>query len=180
MLALPATPASLLRHVVVPALAMLPATFDSASARALLVAIAAQESGLKVRRQGAQVSGGVLGPARGLWQFEQTGVRGVLTHHTTDDLAAMILREAKFPLDSVGVHKALEKPEADFVACQLARLLLFTDPRPLPRVRLDAEPDAFAYYLRNWRPGAANTPKGREECARRFKRNWRAAVELCG
>jgi hypothetical protein len=39
----------------------------------------------------------------------------------------------------------------DILAARLARLLLWTDPRPLP-VRGDAAA-GWNYYIRNWRPG---------------------------
>ncbi len=37
------------------------------------------------------------------------------------------------------------------LACAFARLLLFTDPRPLPA--LGNPQAAWDYYVRNWRPG---------------------------
>lgn len=179
MLRLPATPKTLLRDVIVPGLALLPPTFDSARARGLLVAIAPQESGLRVRRQGAQVAGGALGPARGLWQFEEVGVRGVLQHDATADIADMVLRRAKWPTTAREVHRRLELPESDLIACVLARLNLFTDPRPLPGLRIDEQAVAYGYYKRVWRPGAANTPAGDAECRKRWAPHWKAAVELC-
>ena len=53
---------------------LLPAKMDSPQARAMLKAIALQESRFEHRKQ-------IGGPARGFWQFEQGGgVRGVLNH----------------------------------------------------------------------------------------------------
>lgn len=175
MLQLPATPATLLSEVIYPALVLLPSNMDTSDAHALLLAIAGQESNLEFRRQ--QVNGGKLGPARSPWQFEETGVRGVLTHHASDDLAAMVCRAAKLAPVTRTVHRALELPQYDQLACQLARLLLWTDAKPLPRARYDAESEAFGYYVRNWRPGACATPEGRAKCAKRWTNHWRAAVE---
>lgn len=185
MLRTPATPASLLRDVIVPALAQMPATYDSNRARCMLTAIGFQEGEALLasskpnllRRQGAHVD--QLGPARGFWQFELPGVREVLTHYATDDTAAMLVNAAKAPRESRALHVFLERPTSDLLACQLARLLLFTDPAPLPDTKLGEEAVAFGYYLRRWRPGAASTPEGRAKCARRWTQNWRRAVEAC-
>ncbi len=50
-------------------------------ARVLMLAIAGQESAWKYRAQ-------VGGPARGFWQFEVTGVDGVLNRNQTTKLIA--------------------------------------------------------------------------------------------
>ena len=129
------------------ALAELPARMDSPQARVLLIAIALQESRLTHRDQ--IVKGkkpGVKGPALGLWQFELGGgVKGVLSHpasmhHALIDATGRSNRD---------VWLALETD--DVLAARLARLLLWTDPRPLP-VRGDAAA-GWNYYIRNWRPG---------------------------
>jgi hypothetical protein len=74
-----------------PALALLPPAMDSPEARCLLLAIGAQESGFRDRRQIIQVKrGGKLvavaeGPAKSFWQGERGGgmVRGVRLHPAT-------------------------------------------------------------------------------------------------
>lgn len=126
-----------------PGLALLPARMDSPEARVMLFAIGLQESRFQHTRQ-------INGPARGYWQFELGGgVAGVLTHPSTRSIA---LRIAK---DRVGtnlhrpVYNALETDLA--LAGAFARLLLVSDPKPLPALG-DAE-GAWKYYIRNWRPG---------------------------
>lgn len=126
------------------ALATLPARMDSPPARVLLLAIALQESGCCTR---CQADGG---PARGLWQFELGGgCTGVLRHPATDRLAAEWCAERNCTPTPRALWSNLERDDA--LAAGTARLLLATDPRPLPAV--DDVPGAWAYYLRNWRPG---------------------------
>jgi hypothetical protein len=48
-----------------------------------------------------------------------------------------------------GAYDALERD--DMLACAFARLLLYTDSRPLPAIG-DAD-GAWDYYIANWRPG---------------------------
>lgn len=172
MLRLPATPNALVRDVIAPALAQFPASWATPQAIVLLVAIAIQESNLATRRQGTAAQ---PGPARGLWQFELAGASGVLQHPETHAQAGALCRQAQIPSSASAVHRRVEVD--DVLACRFARLLLRTDPAPLPPANANAEAEAFAYYLRNWRPGAARTAQGRAKCAKRFKRAWRLALE---
>lgn len=122
---------------------VLPGRFASREASVMLLAIGLQESRFEFRRQRK-------GPARGLWQFERGGgVQGVMTHPSTRRYAAAVcvLRNVRFVADDV--YDKLEHD--DLLACAFARLLLFSDPRPLPAIG-DADA-AWDYYLRNWRPG---------------------------
>lgn len=127
------------------ALVGLPAIMDTPQARVQLIAIALQESRLKHRDQ--IVKGkkpGVKGPALGLWQFEKGGgVRGVLRHPASR-------KHLPYGQDEEQALWLLLECD-DTLAAQLARLLLWTDPRPLP-VRGDAA-SGWNYYIRNWRPG---------------------------
>ncbi len=122
---------------------LLPAKFDGLPARVLLAAIGMQESEFSYRQQ-------VSGPARGFWQFEQGGgVRGVLAHPVSGPYARSICGlRAVAPVES-DVYAALLTD--DMLACAFARLLLFTDPAPLPAIG-DIQA-SWAYYQRNWRPG---------------------------
>src|SRR5690606_34386235 len=122
----------------------------------LMLAIAYQESGFEARKQYGN------GPAKGFWQFEENGgVRGVLMHHST----AIIAQELSLKLigsnNRKDVYWALQ--ENDLLAACFARLLLYTDPHPIPT---DME-GAWQYYLRTWRPGKPH----RE----RWDENWEKA-----
>lgn len=122
---------------------LLPAKFDGQAARVQLLAIGMQESGFETRQQRG-------GPARSYWQFEQAGgIQGVLTHPASKAYArAFCGLRAVAPVAS-DVYAAFLSD--DVLACAFARLLLWTDAAPLPRL---GDPDsAWAYYLRNWRPG---------------------------
>lgn len=137
------------------ALALLPARLDSAKARALVMATGLQESLFKHRRQ-------VRGPARGLWQFEEIGVRGVLEHPASRPLTLAALEVLHYKPGEC--FAAIE--HNDVLACVFARLLLWTHPGQLP-----ASPaSAWAYYLSTWRPGKPHPET--------WEANYRRAWEL--
>jgi len=141
---LPATPEMALSAAIDPALKLLPTAMTSDKARVLMLAILQQESGLASRVQ----YGG--GPARGLAMFEQGGgVRGVLTHPSSASLARRLCAARACPASEYSVWASLAGD--DLLACGFARLLLWTDPAPLPAIG-DAD-GAWAYYQRLWRPG---------------------------
>lgn len=131
------------------ALSLLPPKLDTTLARGLLLAIGLQESGLTARVQ--RVAGGGKGPARGLLQFERGGgVVQVLTHRASRDLALQVCTARKLPaVSSSVVWEELETD--DVLAFAFGRLLLLTDPKPLPALGDDQA--AWDCYVRNWRPG---------------------------
>lgn len=132
-----------LRDVVLPAAsALLPAKMDTPAARALLIAIALQESQCIARRQYRN------GPARGFWQFETAGVAGVLTHAASKERLYAVLLTLNYPPAVSALHEAIE--HHDILAAVCARLLLWTDPRPIPA--LGEVEASFQMYLRTWRP----------------------------
>lgn len=151
--------------VVLPAtLRALPSKMNSTEACALLVAIALQESGLVFRRQ-------IGGPARGFWQFEMGGLKGVMTHLATRPIIEELLRNMQYGLSTQISYDAIE--DNDVLACAFARLLLWTNSKPLPKAN-DAE-GAWQYYLFCWRPGAPR----RADWTENFSSGW-AAVEQPG
>lgn len=137
------TPREVNEKILSPAFALLPSVMDSPEARVMLLAIGGQESNLEYRRQ-------VFGPARGLWQFERGGgVRGVLEHPATRGHARRVCRARGIQASARFVHPSLERD--DILAAAFARLLLWTDPQPLPRI--GDEGDSWGLYIRTWRPG---------------------------
>jgi hypothetical protein len=124
---------------------LLTAKFDGAAARIQVLANGMQETGFQTRQQ---IGGG---PGRSYWQFEQAGgIRGVLTHPATKAYARAICGlRAVAPVES-DVYAAFLSD--DLLACAFARLLLWTDPNPLPQI--GDEKGAWALYHRTWRPGA--------------------------
>lgn len=138
---------SVLHGAVFPALAALPPKFYTPGALQLQLSIGLQESKLKDRWQ--VLDGGRKGPARSLWQFEKGGVRGVLKHPATARLAAEACARHGVAATPEAVWVAIEAN--DVLAATFARLLLWTDPRPMPAPN-DTE-GSWAYYVRNWRPG---------------------------
>ena len=141
---------------------------DTRAARVMLVAISGQEAAWTHRDQ--VVVGklpGAIGPATGLWQFERGGgVAGVLRHPASAPIAWRWCRQARIPgltpsPDAVWRRLVTD----DRLACALARLLLLTDPRPLPTEMQEG----WDYYRRNWRPGRPHpaTWPARWDAARR-------------
>lgn len=112
----------------------------------MLMTIAGQESLWTFRLQ-------VNGPARGFWQFEKGtpvsrgGVTGVHGHPAARTRTASLCAGLALPGDVAATYDNLAYN--DTLAVGVARLLLYTDPKPLPT----NVADGWAYYLRTWRPG---------------------------
>lgn len=138
-------------RAIVPAMALLPARMDSARARVQLLAIALQESELVYRRQMNN------GPAKSFWQGEEGGgmVHGVRVHAASKELAAKLYAARNVAPNNRAIWNAIEHD--DVLAAGLARLLLWTDPRPLPALG-DAQA-AWECYAWNWRPGQPHPEK---------------------
>jgi len=141
--------AQVIAKILNPGLALLPMAMDTVPARVMLLAIGLQESRFEHRYQ--VLNGGGKGPARGLWQFERGGgVKGVMTHHTTTGHAHRLCAERGVAWDAAAIWAKLEFD--DLLACGFARLLLYSDPKPMPPVwDVDAAWDLYA--KRTWRPG---------------------------
>ena len=169
-LPLPIAPVDALYQVIAPALRLLPPALTSDPARAQVLTIMLQESELNARVQGDD------GPAHGLAQFERNGgVRGVLQHPATAKLANALCAARGVPATSYSVYTAL--PGDDVLAAGFARLYLYTDPAPLPK--LGDIDGAWECYLRIWRPGAyaRGTQAEREELRAKWGRHYATA---CG
>jgi hypothetical protein len=137
-----------IKDILNPGLANLPMAMDSPKARLMLLTIGLQESRFESRYQ--KLNGGGKGPARGFWQFEQGGgVKGVMTHHQTGAHAHRICDERSVPWERPSVWSRLETD--DILALCFARLLLYSDPYPLPD--LDDHETAWKLYVGTWRPG---------------------------
>lgn len=123
---------------------------DDERAACLLLAICMQESGLEHRRQIGDDGRPLTRLARGWAQFESGGgVKGVMTHAASKDYAAKLCEALHVPFDQATIHEAIAWN--DTLAVGFARLLLWTDPAPLPAV--GDQDGAWDYYVRNWRPG---------------------------
>jgi hypothetical protein len=137
------------------------------AARTLLLAIALQESGPQLEARYQSSPGNTPGPARGFWQFEKGGgVQGVLQHPASGKVVNdMCARFAVVP-NADHVWRAIEGH--DRLACICARMLLYTDPKPLPTT----QDEGWSYYQRNWRPGRPHQET--------WANNWRIAKETVG
>lgn len=137
------------------ALALLPPGMDSREARVMLVAIGLQESRFKYRRQLVGNPAKPIGPAAGFWQFEKGsaasrgGVWGVFLHESTNRHVKTLCAARGVPASPSNIWETIQTD--DVLAAGIARLLLWTDPQRLPAVGKEAE--AWALYLRTWRPG---------------------------
>lgn len=142
-------------------LSYLPAKFNTEQAQKMLSAIQRQEDPAMRRRQWP------TGPARGLWQFEAGGgVKGVLTHPASRAHALTVCDKADVRPTAAAVWAALQHD--DKLAAAFARLLLFTDAAALPAI--GDEEGAWAYYLRNWRPGAYTRGDAAQRAS--LRRKW--------
>lgn len=132
-----------------PGLAQLPLAMDTPKARLMMLTIGLQESKFKDRAQ--VLNGGGKGPARGFWQFERGGgVKGVMNHHATTGHAHRLCAERGVAWDASVIWAKLETD--DLLACGFARLLLYSDPKPLPSID-DVNAAWDLYAERTWRPG---------------------------
>ena len=134
------------RFIIAPGLGLLEHltgnNYDSIDARRMLLAIGFQESGFHNR---LQMDGG---PARGFWQFERGGgAAGVINHKLTHAPATFVCNWFSIKVSSRAVWEFIGIN--DTLAAAFARLLLYTDPSPLPSTSMSG----WEYYLRNWRPG---------------------------
>jgi hypothetical protein len=144
------TLSDIIKNAINPALAILPMSMDSPKARVMLLATGLQESRFEYRRQMGN------GPARGFWQFERGGgVKGVFTHQASTGHLHNLCKARGVPFDIPTIWAALETD--DVLAAGVARLLYYTDPKPLPAVD-DAE-GSWKLYLRTWRPGKPHPEK---------------------
>ena len=121
---------------------VLPGKFATEAATVMLLAIGLQESRFEHRQQ-------LGGPARGFWQFEVGGIKGVLRHRVSKVHARAVCLLRGVEPTPEAVYAAMTRD--DLLGCAFARLLLYTDPAPLPEPGQVAE--SWIYYLRNWRPG---------------------------
>jgi len=152
------------------AFALLPLKMSSRQARIVHAAIGFQESGFLDRRQIITVTRGGKkvnvpeGPATGFWQFESGGgVKGVMTHPAVSASARQVCHACGVPFVQDSIWKALQVD--DVLASALARLLMWTDSAPLPKT----ESEAWAMYMRTWRPGKPHPGKWAESYASAIK-----------
>jgi hypothetical protein len=168
--------ADVVREMITPALEILGLPMTP-HAVVLLLAIGQQESRFVHRRQLIGRPPRPVGPAKSFWQGEQGGgmVAGVRTHPVTRT-KAVTLYVAR-GLGATPTNREIwDRIEIDDVlAAGLARLLLLSDPKPLPAV--DDVSGGWVYYLRTWRPGAweRGTEDDRADLRAKWERNHAAA-----
>lgn len=169
---------------------MLPVQMNTQAAILMMLAIQKREDPEQRRYQVVRRTDGTLpenvigpktakGPARSLWQFEAGGgVKGVLTHKSTSTHIRLICEHFNVPATPLACWEAIE--HSDVLAACFARLLLWSDPLPLPKI---SEPEqAFQLYLRTWRPGAYTRGDAakKDELRTKFLKNHAAAREEMG
>jgi hypothetical protein len=139
-------PKSLLSVGIIPAHAFLAQRGipDDRKSRVESLTIAGQESGWAYRVQNG-------GPAHSFWQFEKGGgVVGVMNHPASREHLKALCGWLAIPFDADVIYQAMIYN--DVLAAGMARLLLLTDPRPMPEI--DDVQGGWDTYQRNWRPGA--------------------------
>jgi len=144
------TPENFLRHMLNPGLVQLRHLGGPQVTNAVerfLLAIALQENGptLSARYQGHPAE--VAAPAKGWWQFELSGVLGVMNHGASAALAAKLAERCHVARNAPAVYRAIEGH--DILAAGIARLLVLTEREPVPINGAVG----WQQYLRLWRPG---------------------------
>ncbi|MEZ5421121.1 MAG: hypothetical protein R2708_27805 [Vicinamibacterales bacterium] len=170
-----ATAHYVIAHVYPVAAALMPPKMDDPRAWRQITAIGLQESEFAARRQIVRTRDGRLvdGPARSFWQGEITGgLILVLSHEATRAAAADVCRVLGYAPTPEVVYAAIE--HHDVLAACLARLLLWTDPRPLPRA--DQAADGWLQYLACWRPGAPHPQTWAAYYAAAWAADWPGTV----
>ena len=166
------TPEMLLATAIDPALSLVDPKYRTDAARAMLIAIALQETGLNARRQVLGVGRWWLyptSPGTGFWQFEKHGgVKGVLTHPVASKFIAPLLVALEYPSKCAVIHEALV--HNDDLACLMARALLWTVPAPLPG--RDNPAEGWRQYISVWRPGKPHP----ETWDKHYATAWRAVA----
>lgn len=117
------------------------------------------------------------GPAVGIWQFEKGGgINGVLKHSTSAKAARELCTTLGVQPTNDAVYAALQGTN-DVLDAGFARLLMWTDPNPLPAFG-DVE-GAWQLYLRTWRPGAYSRGdrEARAKLRQKFAVNYARALE---
>lgn len=138
--------------------------------RAMIIAIGLQESQFKHRQQ---LIGGyrdwwksITGPAVSFFQFEKIGIRGVLEHPASRDMALELIDNLGYPEDVHTLWQALR--HNDILATGFARLALWRIPDALPDP--DEETLAWLQYVDSWKPGKPHPE--------RWGANWARAWEI--
>lgn len=147
---------AVIRDYIKPAYALLPAAMESEKATVMLLTTGQQESKFEDTHQIVAGKPGVKGPARGYWQFElgtaasRGGVWGVFLHEASRYWLKQLCDARGVAFAPTTIWRALETDHV--LAAGVARLLLFTDPKPLPEIG-DSEAAWKLYAKRTWRPG---------------------------
>ncbi len=135
----------------------MPSKMNSRRARAMLLAIALQESQFQNRNQ-------IGGPANGYFQFELIGVRGTILHYRTGVQVQRVCEHFGYGT-AQQIHLAIE--DNDLLATVLARYNLYNYPGALPG-KEDVE-EAWRQYLSRWRPGKPH----RQRWTGYYNRAWK-------
>jgi len=134
-----------IQNAIFPALRLLPEKMDSQAARAMMIAMALQESRIEYRVQ-------IGGPAHSYWQMELGGgVRGVLNHPASKPHIQAVLEDLDYDPESAPDACYVAIQHNDILAAAFARLLLWTLPDKLPAAT-DVE-GSYRQYIAAWGPG---------------------------
>lgn len=146
-----------LRDFIEPAYKLLPSALKTERATVALLTIGQQESKFKYPFQVLDPTDlSRKGAARGYWQFElgsarsRGGVWGVFLHPASRALLEQLCAEREVVFAPTQIWRELEVDNV--LAAGVARLLLLTDPKPLPKLG-DMDGLWALYAERTWKPG---------------------------
>ena len=142
--------------------------FDSPSARLQLLTMGLQESRFMDRVQNRN------GPAHSFWQEEPNGIKAVFNHKIVGPILVDVCNKLGVAPNWLHVYTAVILN--DELACTVARLLLYADLNPLPKVG-DCD-GAFKCYIRVWGPGAYKHGKNtaRAKLRAKWDKNYKIAM----
>lgn len=144
-----------IRKAIDEAFLLLPNEMNSPNSEFMIYAIGFQESDFVHRRQKNN------GPAASFWQFERGGgILGVLNHPKTAGFARKVCEARGVFPTTKDVWNAMLTD--DVLGAAFARLLLWSDPRPIPH--RSQRQKLWDIYNSVWRPGKPHPDKWAESC----------------
>jgi hypothetical protein len=138
------TPSDFFHLIIAPGSEAVPMMMNTIPSQVLLMAIAGQESAWQYRIQIPS------GEARSFWQLEQQGaIADVMADPNTAMVVSTFCDTYSISPDTATLFDAVAYN--DTLAYLIARLALWQDSEPLPKV--GDEESAWNYYNAVWRPG---------------------------
>lgn len=156
------------------AYSLLPESWQSPEATAEVLAIGLQETQFNNRRQVPRYAGWQA-PARSFWQFEISGVKEALTNSASASTMEQLLRALRYPVVTTAERVLAAIEHNDVLAFGMARGLLRTVRRRLPKQGESLE--AYEQYLIGWKPNKQAAAKHADDWPGNFLLAWDTVLQ---